>query len=223
MDEGDSNAFAAARRELVDALLHQGILKDPAVAAALREIPRHRFLPEALEERAYEDTPLHIGESQTISAPHMVAIMLEALRLGPGMRVLEVGTGSGYHAALLAHLVGPAGIVHTIERIPVLAERAVANLDAAGYGGRVHVHVGDGSLGLEQEAPFDRIHVAAAAPETPRALLTQLAPDGILLIPVGSQNTQDLLRYENGPNGPVMESLGPVAFVPLVGAQGWNS
>jgi protein-L-isoaspartate(D-aspartate) O-methyltransferase len=169
-------------------------------------VPRHLFLPPEMCEQAYVDTPLQIGEGQTISAPHMVAIMAEALDLHPGLKVLEVGGGSGYHAAVMAELVRPGGKVFTIERIPLLVEMARKNLEAAGYSEVVEVIEGDGTRGLPEHAPYDRISVAAAAPHVPEPLKDQLSDGGKMLVPVGGS------WYP--------ENLGGCVFVPLIGEHG---
>jgi protein-L-isoaspartate(D-aspartate) O-methyltransferase len=190
---------------------------DPRVLAAMREVPRHRFLPEAMARDAYEDRPLPIGEGQTISQPYMVAAMTAALAPGPTDHVLEVGTGSGYQAAILARL---AGSVVSIERHPALAERAAATMDALGIS-NVRVVVGDGSTGYAAEAPYDRILVTAGAPAIPESLKAQLADGGRLVIPVGPEGLQHVLVVERrGPLFSTTEGEGCV-FVPLIGQHGW--
>ena len=186
--------------------------------AAIGTVPRELFVPEELRSRAYADGALPIGHGATISQPTMVARMCEELRLTGDERVLDVGTGSGYQAAVLAEL---SAEVVGIERIAELAEQARAALLAAGYPG-VEVHVGDGTLGLPERAPFDAIVVAAAAPRPPAALIAQLAPGGRLVVPVGSRHDQRLevvVRTERGPE--VVHSV-PCRFVPLVGAEGFD-
>ncbi len=212
---------AVARSEMVHRLERLGFLRDPRVARAMGAVPRHLFVPEDLAAVAYVDEPLPLGKGQTISAPHMVAMMLEAIDLWPGQRVLEVGTGSGYHAALAARLVAPGGLVFTLERIPELAERAEANFRASGAEG-VEVVVGDGSLGLPDRAPFDRILVTAASPSTPPPLVEQLAVGGRLIIPIGSPYSQDLVLLEKDEKGVHTTDLGGCAFVPLVGRYGFG-
>ena len=212
---------AEERARLVKALQGEGYLRDPRVAEAMLRVPREHFLREERDE-AYRDTPLPIGSGQTISAPHMVAMMTEALDLGPGMRVLEVGTGSGYHAAVVAEVLGPSGKVFSVERVPELAERARASLASAGYpAGRVEVVVGDGSLGWPAEAPYDRAYVTCAAPSLPAAILGQLRPDGLLLAPVGDRLLQHLILARVGQGGVETKDLGRCVFVPLVGAHGF--
>jgi protein-L-isoaspartate(D-aspartate) O-methyltransferase len=190
---------------------------DERVLAAMERVPRELFLPEKLRDRAYDDAALPIGAGQTISQPYMVARICEALSLTGPERVLDVGTGSGYQAAVLAEL---AGEVDTIERIPELAEQARVNLAAAGYG-RVRVHVGDGSRGLPEQAPFDAIAVAAAAPELPQTLYDQLEPRGRLVVPVGRRGMQRLEVIVRSPEGPAVLRSVPCRFVPLLGDEGF--
>jgi protein-L-isoaspartate(D-aspartate) O-methyltransferase len=206
-----------ARERLLRRLRRGGIM-DERVLAAIGRVPRELFVPEELRSRAYADGALPIGYGATISQPTMVARMCEELRLTGGERVLDVGTGSGYQAAVLAEL---AAEVVGIERVPELAEQARAALAAAGYPD-VEVHVGDGTLGLPERAPFDAIVVAAAAPRPPAALVAQLAPAGRLVVPVGSRRDQRLevvIRTESGSE--VVRSV-PCRFVPLVGAEGFD-
>jgi protein-L-isoaspartate(D-aspartate) O-methyltransferase len=185
-------------------------------------VPREVFLPEAARAAAYYDSPLGIGEGQTISAPHMVGIMLEALDLREGQRVLEVGGGSGYHAALVAELVGPKGAVYSVERLESLGDRARRSLEEAGYRDRVTVIVGDGSLGWPPMAPYDRIFVSCGAPQVPPPLLDQLGPEGVLLIPVGSRYAQRLMRLEFVKGRLRERDFGGCVFVPLVGEFGYR-
>jgi len=194
-------------------------IHDPAVLGAMRSVRREAFLPEHLAEFAYEDTPLPIEEGQTISQPFIVAAMVEALKLGQGDKVLEIGTGSGYAAAVLAEV---AAEVYSVERHRVLAAQADRLLRALGYE-NVHVLCGDGTLGWPEHAPFDAILVSAGGPEVPRALLEQLAPGGRLVVPVGPDlRDQRLLRVTKQPDGSTeTEDLGGVRFVPLIGAGGF--
>ena len=212
MDESERRA------RLVEHLEARGALHSARVAQTMRSVPRELFLPRYLTHRAYEDVPIPIGHGQTISAPHMVAIMTEALELGAGHRVLEVGTGSGYQAAILGRLVEPGGRVATIERLRPLADRARVALDACGAG-NVTVFHDDGSRGRPTLGPFDRIVVTAAAPRLPPPLLDQVAPNGILLAPVGAQAC-DLIRARKTAAGWKEENLGACSFVPLKGEFG---
>ena len=190
---------------------------DERVLAAMERVPRELFVPERLQRRAYEDAALPIGEGQTISQPYMVARIAEALALTGDEHVLDVGTGSGYQAAVLAEL---ANEVDTIERIPALAEQARDNLKAAGYE-RVQVHVGDGSQGLAVRAPFSAIAVAAAAPELPQTLYEQLELRGRLVVPVGRRGVQQLQVIVRSPEGPAVLRSVPCRFVPLLGEEGF--
>jgi protein-L-isoaspartate(D-aspartate) O-methyltransferase len=190
---------------------------DERVLAAMERVPRELFVPARLRRRAYEDAALPIGEGQTISQPYMVARIAEALALTGDEHVLDVGTGSGYQAAVLAEL---ADEVDTIERIPALAEQARDNLKAAGYD-RVQVHVGDGSQGLAARAPFSAIAVAAAAPELPQTLYEQLELRGRLVVPVGRRGVQQLQVVVRSPEGPAVVRSVPCRFVPLLGEEGF--
>jgi protein-L-isoaspartate(D-aspartate) O-methyltransferase len=206
-------------RMVVEQLEARGI-QSPSVLAAIRRVPRHRFVDPALSERAYEDTPLPIGERQTISQPYMVALMTEILAPEPGDRVLEIGTGSGYQAAVLAEL----GVrVITMERFAELADRARRILDALGYGDRVTVVVGDGSLGWPEAAPYDGIVVTAGSPGIPRPLVEQLAPGASLVLPIGEEELQTLVRLRRAPDGRLIEEcFGECRFVKLRGSYGWE-
>jgi protein-L-isoaspartate(D-aspartate) O-methyltransferase len=192
-------------------------IRDERVLAAMEAVPREVFVPPALSHEAYADGALPIGHDQTISQPFVVAAMAELLALQGHERVLDVGTGSGYAAAVLAEL---AAEVVSIERIPELAEQARRNLAAAGYE-RVEVRVGDGSLGASDRAPFDAIAVAAATPGIPPALYEQLAPGGRMVLPRGPRHTQRLVVVERTPSGPVERGSVRCRFVPLVGAGGF--
>ena len=205
---------------MIEKQLRARRIRDERVLAAMARVPRELFVPEALRARAYDDAALSIGFDQTISQPAMVAYICTLLALRGDERVLDVGTGSGYQAAVLAEL---AAEVHTIERLPQLAVQARANLELSGYAGRVAVHVGDGTLGDPEHAPFDAIAVAAAAPEPPRALYEQLAPNGRLVVPIGDRWDQLLTLVVRGPDGPHLEKSVPCRFVPLVGEQGFPS
>lgn len=222
--------FEEARRKLLEKLKRMGYIKSDKVYRAMMRVPREEFVSEDLKFYAYEDRPLPIGYGQTISAPSIVAYMTELLDPDVGHKVLEIGTGSGYQAAVLAEIVAPEsapsdtwGHVWSIERIPELAEWARDNLERMGYSDRVTVVVGDGTLGLPEEAPFDRIIVTAAAPKVPEPLLEQLKPGGRLVIPVGDTWTQDLLLIVKKETGEIEEvPTIPVLFVPLIGKHGWE-
>lgn len=198
-------------------LISRGI-KDERVLAAMRKVPRHLFVPEHIRHSAYEDMALPIGENQTISQPYMVAIMTELLELQGNEKVLEVGTGSGYQAAILAEL---AKEVYTIERFSSLAEEARKRLIELGYT-NVHVIVGDGTKGLEEKAPFDRIIVTAAAPKIPEPLINQLNENGIIVTPVGERFSQILVKGKKERGKLIEEYHTPCVFVPLVGEHGWK-
>lgn len=211
------------RKELVARLEIYGIIRSPSVKKAMETVPREEFLPEEFQSRAYLDQPLPIGEGQTISAPHMVAIISEKLDLKKGMNVLEIGTGFGYNAAIVAEIIGEEGHLYSIERISSLAEVAKKNLKLTGYDKRVTVIVGDGTKGLPAHAPFSRIYVTAGAPDIPESLKNQLEIGGKLIIPVGSSNyNQELIIIDKiGENKFKSKNLGGVAFVPLIGEYGW--
>lgn len=211
------------RKEMVDRLVKAGIIRDAGVRRAMQAVERHLFVPKGLEHIAYIDRPLGIGHDQTISAPHMVAIMVQALELRPGMKVLEVGGGSGYHAAVIAEMVRPGGKVFSVERIAELAMAARENLRRSGHDDVVEVVIGDGSKGLPDRAPFDRISVAAASPNIPMPLVDELAEGGFLIIPVGGALGQDLVLMTKKDGRLHRKSLGPVIFVPLVGEHGYES
>lgn len=215
LDDAD---FTKQRKAMVrDQIVARGI-RDPLLLDALSEVPRHRFVPAEYMDMAYADGPLPIGQGQTISQPYIVALMTELLELTGEEVVLEVGTGSGYQAAILAKL---ARIVHTIERHGELAERAERILQAIGVT-NIQVHVGDGSLGLPKYAPFQAIIVTAAAPGVPQPLFDQLAPGGRLVIPVGASGMQDLQCWKRVGDDFNSKSVLPVAFVPLRGEHGWK-
>jgi len=206
------------RRQMVRTQLEPRGIRDPRVLEALGRVPRHLFVPVSVRRSAYDDTPLPIGHGQTISQPFMVALMTEALTPRTGARVLEVGTGSGYQAGVLAEL---GCEVHTVECIPDLAEAAERRLRSLGYD-TVQVHTADGSLGLPARAPFEAVLVTAGGPQVPEVLRRQLAPDGgVLVIPVGDRLVQTLLRVTRNGDHYREEDLGGCRFVPLVGEQGW--
>ncbi len=213
-------------RSLVESLKRQGIIRSRRVEEAMLKVPRELFVWPGTEDRAYEDVPLPLGDTeQTISAPHMVAIMLEELLVEEGQSVLEVGTGSGYNAALLAELVGPRGRVLSVERIPELVEFARSNLRRAGYADRVEVVLGDGSLGYppRHEGPlYDRVVITASAPRVPKYPLAQLKEGGILLAPIGPPDYQVLTRVRKVGGSYVEEELMGCVFVPLIGEDGYR-
>lgn len=205
------------RNRLVDRLREKGI-RDESVLGAIATVPRHIFIDEALAHRAYEDTALPIGQSQTISQPFVVALMTQALMTQPRARVLEVGTGSGYQTAVLASFMGSGGLIDrlfTIERHAALSERARERLDAMGHRSIRYRH-GDGYLGWREMGPFDGIIVTAAPPAVPEALLEQLAPGGRLVVPVGGDSGQELKVFDRTPDGIVSQTMEQVRFVPLV-------
>jgi protein-L-isoaspartate(D-aspartate) O-methyltransferase len=204
---------------MVERQLRRRDVRDERVLDAMARVPRELFVPEGLRARAYEDAALPIGGGQTISQPYMVAKMCELLALDGDERVLDVGTGSGYHAAVLAELAD--GVV-TIERDPELAASAAANLTAAGYED-VEVRVGDGTLGAPDRAPFDAITVAAAAPTLPETLYEQLRVGGRIVVPVGGRASQRLQLIVRSPEGPAVVRSVPCRFVPLVGEEGFSS
>jgi len=210
--------FAAARNRMVDTQIKIRGVSDPRVLAAMRRVPRHHFVPQHLWDQAYSDYPLPIGEDQTISQPYIVALMTEALELKDTDRVLEIGTGSGYQAAVLAEL---AAEVYSIDRLPSLAEQAQKVLTAMGYQ-NFQVRVGDGTLGWPEEAPFDAILVTAGAPQVPRPLVEQLALGGRLVVPVGDRFSQTLTRALKTKEGVKFDYLGGCRFVRLIGKYGWQ-
>ncbi len=210
------DAFAPQRRRMVERLAKAG-LADTRVLSALEIVPRHQLVPEALQVQAYTDSALPIGDGQTISAPGIVGLMTAALALTGTERVLEIGTGSGYQAAVLSRL---AAEVVSMERLPGLAARARRALDALGVA-NVVVYLGDGTLGRPADAPFDAILVTAGAPAIPPPLLEQLAPAGRLVAPIGTREEQCLFRVRRTEQGLVRENLGRCRFVDLVGANGW--
>jgi protein-L-isoaspartate(D-aspartate) O-methyltransferase len=210
---------AEARRRMVETQLRDRDIVDEAVLAAMERVPRELFVPELERGRAYDDAALPLAHGQTISQPYMVGRIAEALATRPGELVLDVGTGSGYQAAVLAEL---GADVVTIERIPELAERARENLAAAGYD-RVEVVVGDGTLGVPERAPFDAIAVAAAAPGLPETLYEQLRARGRLVVPVGGPRAQRLEVIVRSPEGPAVVHSVPCRFVRLVGEEGFRA
>lgn len=210
--------MSADRESMVERQLRARGIHDERVLEAMRRVPRELFVPPELRDEAYEDVALPIGFGQTISQPYMVARICEELGLRGGERVLDVGTGSGYQAAVLAEL---AREVHSIELVPELAARAESALAAAGYADRVRVHVGDGTRGLPELAPFAAIAVAAAAPELPATLYEQLELRGRLVVPVGGRHEQLLQIVVRSPEGPAVLRTVPCRFVPLLGEEGF--
>ncbi|MDQ7834553.1 MAG: protein-L-isoaspartate(D-aspartate) O-methyltransferase [Humidesulfovibrio sp.] len=206
------------RERMVDEQIVARGITDPRLLAVMRELPRHLFVEEAMAKKAYMDNPLPIGEGQTISQPYIVALMTELLKVEQGMKVLEIGTGSGYQAAVLAKL---GADVHTVERIPKLCEAARDRLRAMGLF-NVHVKLDDGTLGWPSIAPFDRIMVTAGGPEVPQPLVDQLAEGGRLVMPVGpARRVQSLMLIEKKGGRIERRDVCNVQFVDLVGAHGW--
>jgi protein-L-isoaspartate(D-aspartate) O-methyltransferase len=210
----DQGELRARRERLADQVRVEGVT-DPTVLAAMRSVPRHRFVPLAWLAQAYEDIPLPIGAGQTISQPYIVALMTASIRPRPGLRVLEIGTGSGYQAAVLATCVAPGGTVDSIEIVPELGRRAEAVLRELGYG-NVHVRIGDGFEGWPEHAPFDAIVLTAAPQRVPQPLLDQLKLGGRLVAPVGSDE-QKLLVITRTEKGLTTEVAAYVRFVPMTG------
>lgn len=195
---------------------------DIMTADAMRKVLRELFVPAMYEQHAYADYPLPIGQNQTISAPSIVAFMTRMLRAEPGMKILEIGAGSGYQAAILAELVGPKGAVYTIERIPEVMELARTNVAKLKYD-NIKLIYGDGTLGYPDAAPYDRIIVTCGAPQIPQPLLEQLKEGGRMLIPVGAMFWQDLMLVEKDEKGTVrQQAILPVMFVPLIGEYGYK-
>ena len=211
--------YQEKREQMVGEQIARRGVSDLRVLNAFRKVPRHLFVPEGQRRFAYADSPLPIGEGQTISQPYIVAYMTEKLALGPEDKVLEVGTGSGYQAAILAEV---AGEVYTIERHGSLVEETRERLQNMGYD-QVHIFQGDGTRGLPDQAPFDGVMVTASAPEIPRPLLDQLAEGGKLIMPVGRRGGQVLKLCVRVEGNIETEVLSPVAFVPLIGDHGWKS
>src|SRR3989441_9145544 len=209
------------RRDLVERLEKWGYITSPAVRPAFLKVPRERFVPEDVRRSAYEDVPLPIGHGQTISAPSMIAIMLEEASLRPGEGVLEIGAGSGYNAALLAELVGPDRVV-SVERIPELADLARANLGGCGY--RVEVVVGDGTMGYPPRAPYDCVFATAGAPRIPKPWMEQTKVGGRIVAPIGrSRLNQTLVTARKTSDSKWEYKEGaPGAFVPLIGSERWR-
>ncbi len=218
-EKTEDEKFEARRRMLLDGLEAMGVRKK--VLEAMLRVPRHRFVREDMKKVAYIDTPLDIGLDQTISAPHMVAIMCDLLELSEGQKVLEVGAGSGYNAAVMAEMVGKTGHVYTLERLETLVNYAREKLKKTGYENVTVLHE-DGSAGCLKYAPYDRISVTCAAPEVPNPLIEQLKPGGIMVIPVGDY-FQELILIKKDERGRVTKKTeGGVLFVPLIGKYGFR-
>lgn len=211
-----TDRFERSRRQLIETIRERGI-NDLEVLRVFDLVPRHLFVPEAVQHRAYEDKPVPIGFGQTASQPSLQALYMQVLKLKPSDRVLEIGTGSGYQTALLAHL---AGHVYSVERLRELSVRARTVLDGLRLT-NVALLVGDGTVGWSRYAPYDAILVSAASPGVPQALLDQLAPGGRLLIPVGDRDEQTLKLFENTPDGIRSSDITGCTFVPLLGRFGW--
>ena len=213
-----ANDWSKTRLKMVEEQIVARGIRDPRVIAALKKIPRHLFVEEALQGQAYTDHPLPIGEKQTISQPYMVALMTEALQLTGKEKVLEIGAGSGYQTAVLAEV---AKAVFSMERILALTMRARKLLEDLGYG-NAEIKFSDGTQGWVEESPFDGIIVTAGAPDVPQPLVDQLAMGGRLVIPVGDAYVQDLLRITKTEEGIRKEDLGGCRFVKLIGRYGWT-
>lgn len=210
--------FPKARLKMVEDQIASRGIKDPRVIAAMKKVPRHHFVEEALQKQAYSDHPLPIGEKQTISQPYMVALMTEALQLTGTEKVLEIGAGSGYQTAILAEL---AQKVYSVERIRSLAIRARQLLYELGYF-NVEIKIFDGTYGWLEKSPFEAIVVTAGAPDIPQPLIDQLAVGGRMVIPVGDAFVQDLIRVTKTAEGMKKEDLGGCRFVKLIGKYGWD-
>ncbi len=210
--------FEKERSRMVEEQIVGRGIKDERVIAAMRKVPRHEFLPEAIRGMAYQDSALPLGEGQTMSQPYMVAVMSELLGLSGTERVLEIGTGSGYQSAVLAELCEK---VYTVERIKILADRARETLDRLGYRS-VAIKVYDGTYGWKDMAPFDAIIVTAGSPDIPGPLVEQLKEGGRMVIPVGDRYGQMLMKVVKTPEGPVTDRSIPCVFVPLIGNHGWK-
>jgi protein-L-isoaspartate(D-aspartate) O-methyltransferase len=213
----DTFPRADERSRMVEYQIRSRGISNPHVLGAMREIPRHLFIPPPYNTSAYDDAPLPIGNGQTISQPYIVALMTELLDPRPEDHVLEIGAGSGYQAAILSILVQH---VTTIERIPAVADLARENLAKIGLK-NISIIVGDGTKGYPEHAPYDGIMITAATPEIPKPLIDQLAVGGILVAPVGGREIQELITVTKNENGTLRSSHGGVRFVPLIGEHGW--
>lgn len=210
--------YKIARQRMIDTQLVPRGIRNKRVLEAMKKVPRHLFVDEALFSQAYSDFPLPIGEEQTISQPFIVAFMTEALEIKGNERTLELGTGSGYQTAILAELCQK---VYSIERISPLANRARKVLDKLGYG-NILIRIGDGTLGWKDESPFDAIIVTAGAPDIPGPLIDQLKVGGRLIIPVGGEHMQSLIRVRKTETGIEKDDMGGCRFVKLIGENGWK-
>jgi protein-L-isoaspartate(D-aspartate) O-methyltransferase len=210
--------YERQRRQLIETIREKGI-DDLEVLRTFDLVPRHLFVPESVAHRAYEDAPVPIGFSQTASQPSLQALYMQILKLQPTDKVLEIGTGSGYQTAILAHL---AGHVYSVERIRELSARARSVLDSMRFT-NIALLVGDGTIGWSRYAPYNAILVGAAAPYAPQALIDQLAPGGRLLIPIGDRDEQRLTLFEKTADGVQESDIAAVTFVPLLGRFGWSS
>ncbi len=213
-----ADPYTELRHAMVEGQIRARGVSDQRLLAAMRKVPRHFFVPPAYERAAYQDNPLPIGEGQTISQPYIVAVMTELLELRPGDRVLEIGSGSGYQAAILGELVDR---VLSIERIASVAAQARKNLERAGVG-NVRIIVGDGTKGYPAEAPYDAILVTAATPSIPEPLIEQIAEGGRLVAPAGARDCQELVRLVKRDGRIERTTFGGVCFVPLIGEYGWD-
>lgn len=210
------------RKDLVEKLFNQGYINTEKVKEAMLKVPREEFMPPENSSYAYLDRPFPIGKGQTISAPHMVAIIAEKLELTDGMSILEIGTGLGYNAAVVAEIAGNEGHVYTIERIPALVEKSRENLNKTGYSDRVTVIEGDGTIGYPDKAPYDRIYGTASAPKIPEPLKKQLKIGGKLIMPMGSDYYQEMVLVMRISDDDFQtRNLGGVVFVPMIGKHGW--
>ena len=212
--------YSSERKALVSSLVDEGYLKSKNVIDAMLNVPRELFVPESLMMSAYDDCPLPIGDGQTISAPHMVALMTESLKVEEDSVILEVGAGSGYQAAVLAFLAR-TGFIYSLERVPSLVEFARKNLASCGVKNVEVIH-SDGTLGYERHALYNRIIVTAAAPRVPKALIAQLKDGGLMLVPVGNRFLQNLVEVRKNGDEIKETSHGGCVFVPLIGHDGWN-
>ena len=214
-------SFESDNERLIERLKGYGDIKSKLIENAFRNTPRHIFVPESLQHDAYKDVPLGIGNMQTISQPTTVAVMTEALQVKPGQKILEIGTGSGWQATILSRLIGKKGRIYSIERIKELAHFANRNIEKLKIK-NIHISVGDGSVGLKTHAPFDRIIVTAACAEIPEPLLHQLKSGGVMVIPLGNREYQEIYVIKKLKRGMKKLSLGYFAFVPLIGKYGFK-